>query len=276
MPSPFDVVGNWTEVKEDIIREYAVPYAKILSRQSWSKGFAFIDAMAGPGHAISKTTGSLIAGSPAVALAVEPRFDEFHFIESDPNKADELPRLVSGRPEAHVYRGDCNRILIDEIFPKFPYVSRKRALCVIDPYKLNLNWELFETAGKLKTIYLILNFPVMDMNMNVLLQNPSGVRSDQSARMNAFWGDDSWRAATYNTQFGMLGEDRELKGSPTAIINAFKQRLVDKAGFEYVAEPIPMRTPSGAIVYWLFFASNNSTALKIAEQVFKKHRSRTG
>lgn len=276
MSSPFDVVGNWTEVKEDIIREYAVPYAKILSNQSWSKGFAFIDAMAGPGHQISKTTGQLVEGSPAVALSVEPHFDEFHFIEANPSKADELERLVSGRPEARVYRGDCNQILLEQIFPLFPWDSFKRALCVIDPYSIDLKWQLFETAGHLRTVDLILNFPVMDMNMNVLWKDIANAHPDQIARMNTFWGDDSWRTAAYDTQLGMLGKNREVKRSPTAIVKAFQQRLVDKAGFEFVAEPIPMGTPSGVIVYWLFFASNNSTALKIAEQVFKKHRSRTG
>ena len=94
--------------------------------------------------------------------------------------------------------------------------------------------------------------------------------------MNKFWGDDSWRTAVYDVQLGMIVEDLEVKISPTAIVKAFRRRLVDVAGFNYVAEPIPMRTPGGAIVYWLFFASQNRTALKIAEHVFEKNRSRTG
>jgi len=46
------------------------------------------------------------------------------------------------------------------------------------------------------------------------------------------------------------------------------------AGFKYVPEPIPMRNSSGAVVYYLFFASHNQTADKIVRDIFKKYRSK--
>ena len=47
MPAEPDRIGPWSEVKLDILREYAAPYSKILA----AKGFhhLYIDGFAGPG-----------------------------------------------------------------------------------------------------------------------------------------------------------------------------------------------------------------------------------
>jgi len=71
----------------------------------------------------------------------------------------------------------------------------RRALCLLDPYALNPNWEVVETAGKMRSVEIFLNFMIMDANMNVLWKNPDSVAPDQAGRMTRFWGDESWRAA---------------------------------------------------------------------------------
>ena len=43
------------------------------------------------------------------------------------------------------------------------------------------------------SIDMFLNFPVADINRNVLWRNPEGVDTADIDRMNAFWGDNSWR-----------------------------------------------------------------------------------
>jgi len=57
-----------------------------------------------------------------------------------------------------------------------------------------------------------------------------------------------------------------------AIVNGFTNRLKTVAGFEFVVEPVPMRNSNNAVVYYLMFASNNSTGHKIAKQVMKGYR----
>ena len=44
------------------------------------------------------------------------------------------------------------------------------------------------------------------------------------------------------------------------------------AGFKYVPDPVPMRNTKGAVIYYLFFASQNATGNKIARAVFNKYR----
>ncbi len=172
-----------------------------------------------------------------------------------------------------VYNGDCNHVLLDEIFPQIKYQNYERALCLLDPYGLHLNWDVLYTAGQSNAIEIFLNFPVMDMNMNILWNNPDKVDSAQIERMNAFWGDESWRDAAYKKQQGLF-DTLEEKSSNLAIVKVFRKRLKDVAGFSYVPEPIPMRNTKGTIVYYLFFASPKEVAGKIVRNIFDKYKNK--
>ena len=127
----------------------------------------------------------------------------------------------------------------------------------------------------MKSIEIFLNFMVMDMNMNVLWKNPDSVLSSQLVRMDAFWGDRSWRNTLYQKPQGLLpGFDLEEKVPNEAVAAAYQERLKNIAGFAYVPDPIPMRNTRGAIVYYLFFASPNKTGAKIVGDIFNKYRNR--
>ena len=84
MAVEYDEIGIWSEVKLAIIREYAAAYARILDatrRDSIpSLRWLYIDAYAGPGVHLSKTTKEVVDGSPLIALKVNPPFSEYHFI----------------------------------------------------------------------------------------------------------------------------------------------------------------------------------------------------
>jgi three-Cys-motif partner protein len=267
----FDEIGYWSEIKLDIIERYAAEYSKILTAQR-NFSHVYIDAFAGAGVHISKTSQEPVLGSPLKALYVQPPFREFYYIDLDGEKVDTLKRLVGERADVHIYLGDCNDILLKDVFPKVQYEQYRRGLCLLDPYGLHLNWEVMETAGKMKSIDMFLNFPIMDMNRNTLWKNPDRVDSGAVARMNAFWGDDSWRNIAYATDRNLFGlpekEDNET------IAEGFRKRLQIVAGFKHVPKPIPMRNLQGAVVYYLFFASQKSVANNIVEYIFDKYRSR--
>lgn len=266
-----DVVGYWTEIKLSILRDYSKAYATILSQQRQIKHFSYIDGFAGVGTHISKTTGQEIDGSPSIALNLKPGFSHYHFIDLDGRRVDHLRKLAAGRSDVTVYPGDSNSILLDEVFPKCRYEDYRRALCLLDPYKLNPNWNVVQTAGQMKSIEIFLNFMIMDANMNVFLRNRDKVSAAQIERIRSFWGDDSWEQAGYTKEPGLFG-DIESKASNEAIVKAYRKRLQKVAGFKYVPEPLPMRNSNGAVIYYLFFASHNSTGDRIARAIFKKYR----
>ena len=268
-----DEIGSWSEVKLDIVEKYANAYSTIMNKQRFVKGYLYIDAFAGAGVHISKQTGQYISGSPLNAMNVEPPFTEFYFIDLDGDKADALRKLCASYHNVRVYEGDCNKLLLTKIFPLAKYSDYRRALCLLDPYGLHLNWEVMHTAGQMISIEIFLNFPVMDMNMNVLWRDPDKVDKKQIARMNAFWGDDSWRNVAYAKSKVLFGDIEEKTGIEP-VVAAYQDRLKKVAGFAYVPDPIPMRNSKGAIVYYLFFASPNNTGAKIVKDIFDKHRSR--
>ena len=268
-----DEIGYWSEVKLDIIKEYAEAYSVIMNAQLNIQQYLYIDGFAGAGVHISKRTKEYLPGSPLNALNVEPPFKEFHFIDLDGGRADVLRKLCVDYSNVKVYEGDCNDLLLQKIFPLAKYSDYRRALCLLDPYGLHLKWEVVFKAGQMKSIEIFLNFPVMDMNMNVFRRKPQKVDKSQLARMNAFWGDESWRNVAYTKTKGLFG-DMEEKATIEQVVKAYQNRLKEVAGFAYVPDPIPMRNSTGAILYYLFFASPKETGAKIVKDIFDKYKNK--
>jgi len=131
----------------------------------------YIDAFAGPGVHISKATGEYVHGSPTNALLVQPPFREYYLIDIDRQKVTRLRDETKDRKDVHIDEGDCNRILLEKVFPNVRWEQYRRGLCLLDPYGLQLDWKVIETAGKMRSIDMFLNFPVADMNRNVLAES---------------------------------------------------------------------------------------------------------
>ena len=171
----FDEIGYWSEIKLDIVKDYASAYWRILAAQRNPRlHHMYIDAFAGAGVHVSKTTGEYIRGSPINALLLHPSFREYHLIDIDRQKVALLRDLVKNRKEVHIHEGDCNRILLEKIFPNVRWEQYRRGLCLLDPYGLQLNWKVIEIAGKMRSIDMFLNFPVADINRNVLWPTSRG------------------------------------------------------------------------------------------------------
>jgi three-Cys-motif partner protein len=272
-----DEIGYWSEIKLDIIRRYAAEYSKILSKQPRLEHL-YIDAFAGAGTHISRATGQEVPGSPLQALSIASSFHEYHFIDLDRNKIELLRTAIQDHPlkeRVHLHAGDCNEVLLSEVLPRARRDQWRRALCVLDPYGLDLSWQVVETAGHMRSVELFLNFPLMDMNRNVLWRNPEKVAPAQAERMTRSWGSDEWRHIAYSTQPDLFGTHEE-KEPNEAVAGAYRQRLIEVAGFRYVPEPLPMRNTRNAVVYYLFFASHNQVGDKIARYILDKYRTRRG
>lgn len=268
----FDEIGGWSEIKLEILKKYADAYSRIFSAQRQVSFFhVYIDAFAGAGKHLSKGTKKLIPGSPLNALAVQPGFREFHLIDIAPEKIESLREFVGPRKDVFIYRGDCNEILLRDVFPRVRYDQYRRGLCVLDPYGLHLDWNVISTAGVMKSLDVFLNFPVQDINRNAIWRNPERVKPAQIKRMNRFWGDESWREAAYEKEQTLFGPEFK-KESNEVIAEAFRRRLKETAAFACVPEPLPMENSKGAVVYYLFFASQNSNAEKIARDIFSGYR----
>jgi len=271
----FDEIGYWSELKLEIIQSYAQRYSTILSAQPRLE-HCYVDGFSGPGVHISKSTGEHVPGSPLNAVHLDPPFKEYFLVDLDGDKVGHLRSLVGDEPHIHVLQGDCNRVLLDEVFPRVRYEDYKRCLCLLDPYGLHLDWEVIAEAGRMRSLEIFLNFPIMDMNRNVLWRSKEGPTPEHRARMTRFWGDDSWSDAVYQqaAQMSLFGEPELEKQGNDVVAEAFRQRLKAVAGFKHVPAPLPMRNSRGAVVYYLFFASQNDTGQRIISYIFDKYRDR--
>jgi len=260
----------------EIVSEYARAYSTILAKQPRLK-HVYVDAFAGAGVHELKATGKLVPGSPLNALAVDPPFRELHLIDLDQAKIEHLKEQVGKREDVFIYEGDCNQVLLQDVFPRIRYKDYRRGLCLLDPYGLTLNWDVIAAAASMRSMEIFLNFPMMDMNRNALWSDPSSVDPEDLKRMNAFWGDESWRKIVYRGQFTLEGGEDLIKAADNReVAEAFRRRLREVAGFREVPEPIPMRNRKNATLYYLFFASQNKTGAKIARDIMKKYANHVG
>jgi len=161
-------------------------------------------------------------------LKVTPPFDGFYFIDLNKDKTDYLRRQCEGRTNVTIFTGDCNDHLTRDVLPKIQYEKFTRALCLLDPYGMHLDWEVIHQAGQSRAIDMFLNFPVMDINRNALTRNPEKATADSIDRMNRFWGDDSWKKVAYveSDQRSLFGDPPDLiKQDNDTIAAAFRERL---------------------------------------------------
>jgi three-Cys-motif partner protein len=104
--------GDWTQDKLARVKSYLTAYTTALKNQPFK--LIYIDAFAGTGYRNLKTddtnhplfpeqTGEdavqFHAGSARIALETTPRFDEYFFIETAPNKCAELEKLKLDFPD---------------------------------------------------------------------------------------------------------------------------------------------------------------------------------
>ena len=150
-----DQVGAWSELKLEILKKYATAYSTILTARKLHH--IYVDAFAGAGQVIRKRTNELILGSPLNALQVQPSFREIHLIDLDQERVAELRRHTSGMRHVYVQSGDANRLLLTQILPTIRYEDYRRALCILDPYGLHLDWNVIAAAAQMKTVEIFLS-----------------------------------------------------------------------------------------------------------------------
>ena len=262
-------------LKLDIVEKYGRGYTTAFNneRGAFLRKY-YIDGFSGAGVHVVKRTRQQIEGSPARALRVQPPFNGFHFIDLNPAKTDQLEQLRAGREDVWIHTGDANEHL-KKLLPTMQYEDRKRALCLLDPYGLHLDWEVMRTAGELGTIDMFLNFPIMDMNRNALLWKPELADPDDITRMTRFWGDEAlgdrpaWAASKQGDMFGATEQEKQ---SNKVVAEASPRAVEESSGFADVPELLPMTNSKNAVLYYLFFAAKHRAAANIAADIFKRAR----
>ena len=64
-------------------------------------------------------------------MNINPPFHEYHFIDPDPPRANQLRELAGDR---YTYTEDCNTVLLRHVFPRAKRSDYRTALCLLDLY----------------------------------------------------------------------------------------------------------------------------------------------
>lgn len=113
----------------------------------------------------------------------------------------------------------------------------------------------------------------MYVNRNILFEDLSLAKQEDIDRMNAFWGDESWKELLYVHQKNLFGEVQQIKIDDfKKLASGFEQRLKKVADFKNVPKPILMRNTKNGPLYYLYFASQQGVANKIVNEIFNKYR----
>jgi three-Cys-motif partner protein len=286
-------VGPWARQKLDALGKYLHAYTTILRKQTWLDGYVYVDAFAGPGsHVIRKNSQEsdvqlsmltdyqaefdehreFLNGSPRVALNIQHPFTHYVFVEQDPQRSGLLQRLqeeYEGR-SILIREKDCNEYLRDQLIRNHRLDwSRWRAVVLLDPFGMQVPWQTIEGLAGLRTVEVIINFPV-GMAIQRLLPRSAEIPPKLRAKLDNYFGTPDWFDIVYRARDGLFGMDYDkIAESGHALARWYRTTRLGSV-FTYVSSARLIRNTHGAHLYYLIHAGQNKTGAKIAEDILAK------
>lgn len=292
--------GDWTTQKLQVLSKYLKSYTTALKdKPNSDRPFrkAFIDAFAGTGYRSSRgaleSVGQddlfpelaapdpqrLLDGSARLALGIEPPFDKYIFVEKNPSRCAQLAQLKDDFPSLadaiDIRLGDANSE-IQQICDKD--WSGHRAVLLLDPYGMQVDWRTIEAVAATRAIDLWLLFP-LGIGVNRLLTRSGKIPDSWRQRLTALLGTESWYEEFYRVEptADLLGDgsERVVKENMDVIGTYFMARL--RTIFAGVADrPGVLRNSSNNPLYLLCFAVGSErgkrVAIRIANHLLKDLR----
>ncbi len=141
--------------------------------------------------------------------------------------------------------------------------GRNRAVLFLDPFGMDVEWDLLETIGGARGIDLWYLCPLFAINR--LLVRDGRLLESWSERLNKTFGTSSWFEEFYTTeetQLPIAGWNPRVELIKTANQERIKNFLLDRLRtvFVGVAEPLVLYNSKSCPLYMLIFAAGNEKA----------------
>jgi three-Cys-motif partner protein len=270
--------GDWTKIKIEILVEYAKAYLNIMKSRRYYK-LMYFDGFAGSGTIVKENEVDIDITVGAAVRIIEindPRsFDSYYFVEKDPTNFKMLEFSTKDSfPKKKIYTicEDCNKKIVDMAnFLRDPKNKNYRTLAYIDPCGMQVEWRSLENLRGLPIDLWIL-VPT-GLGVNRLLKKNGQISEAWLERLELFLGlsRENIESRFYKKVETLFPEITYVKKEQFAIEKSaklYRDRL--KEVFEFVSKPYELRNSSNSTMYHLFLASNNKTAVKIADNIVKK------
>lgn len=286
--------GIWTQEKLERVRKYLAAYTKIFAKNPKAQTLTtiYVDAFAGTGYRtdsrqksdqslwfqefIETDVDEFLKGSARIALEVDPPFNQYLFIEQSSRYAKELSKLKAqfSNKSVDIVRTDAN-IYLKQWCAEVDW-RRHRAVMLLDPYGMQVEWSLIETIACTQAVDLWILFP-LGAAVSRLLTKIEPPPDEWAQALTRIFGTDEWRKVFYSKQKiqTLFGEEEvQVKDADFDKIGRFFVRRL-KTVFADVAEnPLPLRNSKNVPLYLLCFAASNpkgaQTAIKIAQDLLRR------
>lgn len=286
--------GEWTEQKLVALKKYLEAYRKIFTINEKARYFRtlYIDAFAGTGERTEKTLSAglptlfddvdteqpqatgLHKGSARIALELESPFDQYIFIDKNPKHTAELTEMIERdfphlRQRCSILTGDGVKVIQEQIINGQNW-KKTRAVLFIDPYGMNIHWDLIERIAATQAIDMWLLFP-LGQGINRLLSRDHLPNPSHEAKLTAVLGTDEWKTRFYAKQvqtdlFGNETYSNQKTATFENMVEFLKERLA--AVFAGVApDVLLLENTKGNPLYALCFAAGNKVGAKTAIRI---------
>jgi three-Cys-motif partner protein len=271
--------GDWTKAKIEILVEYAKAYLTIMKKRSFFK-LLYFDGFAGSGFIVNAKKINIettVGAARRIIEIEEPRsFDSYYFVEKVPKHFKMLEdNTVKAFPKKKIYAvcEDCNKKLIDLAnFLRDPKNKNYRTLAYIDPCGMQLEWRSIENLRELHLDLWVL-VPT-GLGVNRLLKKNGEISEAWMEKLEMFLGitKEEIEKKFYRKTESLFPDITFTEKEKDVIKKSaklYKSRLEEV--FEFVSRPYELKNSTNSVMYHLFLASNNETAVKIGNDIVKKY-----
>ena len=272
--------GAWTLIKLEALEKYLMAFNIALSKQNFTR--LYIDAFAGTGRCDVKVDGEKrsIDGSARRALATNPPFHRFCFIELQKKKIAALSALGKEHPGKSIdlIHEDAN-VALKALCSQYRW-HNERAVLFLDPFGLHVEWATLEAIAGTQAIDVWYLFPYSGLYRQAAT-NADALDDAKEASLTRLLGTEEWRKAFYaqNRQTDLFGafEGDERLADHHQMLDFVSARL--EGLFPAVTGPKVLfqggdsKNPRGAPLFALYFAASNpkpaayGLATKIARDI---------
>jgi len=239
---PFRCCHSGTIRKLQMLKYYLEIFSEAMKDKYSCRNY--LDLFCGPGLCRDRENGNEMFGSPSIALELKSPFTDYVFVDSSEQTFDILRKrcqksIAASRPVIKFINVDANND-IDKVHNHLQELN-SITVAFIDPNGLDIHWDTIRRLSKSPHLDIIINYALMDLK-----RNKNNYRAGNE-KANLFFGGPDW-------------PDNKFKR-----LSFYKEKL-KSLGFTAVEDDgetmAGIKSPTGAIIYYLIYASKHNLGLK--------------
>lgn len=262
--------GYWTEAKLGLLERYLNAFTTATKHKS-PRERIYLDAFAGEGRGVSRTTGGEFESSTRIALNVDdPPFSRLRFFELG-RKANRLAaELAADFPERdfRVVAGDCNETIPQVLADlRAEDLAWAPTFAFLDPDGMELHWNTIATLAAHKRdsrykveLWVLFNTPGL---MRVLTKNRTKLHPRQRRLATKLLGNDRWSAI----QDLRIDNEIDPADAREEFVNLFRWQLESDLLYRWT-HTLEIKNMRGQPLYHMIFATDNEAGNKIMADLY--------